>query len=178
MLHAGDPAAEFYDLQSSPEPKTVQQLIYEHLVHHCYNETAIEFGNHCKLNNERESKGPRCAAAVPTVSEDVQMDISGPEISSSVERVADEDDSMDLDSEKALQPHSLLLLDLRKKISILIFEGILFSVFNFKFKRFVLRFRIGSRCGDLAEFPLSKSLKHGERGINFCSIYIKMSGVY
>ena len=123
MLHAGDPAAEFYDLQTSPGPKTVQQLIYEHLVHHCYNETAIEFGNHCKLNKERESKVPSTAAS-PIISDDVQMECSAAEIFSSAEGLADEDDSMDLDSDKTLHPHSLALLELRKKISNMILEGI------------------------------------------------------
>lgn len=127
-------AAEFYDLQSSPEPKTVQQLIYEHLVHHCYSETAIEFGNHCKLNSEKtkassdrdvvmEGESSSNGATSQSISTAANHFVS----SEAVDRSEDDahSDSMDLDSTEkhGPLPHSLALLDLRKKLSNMIQEG-------------------------------------------------------
>ena len=128
MLQNGDPAAEFYELQTGPEPKTVQQLIYEHLVHHCYNETAVEFGRHCKLTSESQEPDSKTLAGEK---KDKNINIDQ---QSSAQDVQDEDgyemqqeeenDSMDLDQNEKLKPLSLQLLDSRRKIVKLLLEGI------------------------------------------------------
>jgi hypothetical protein len=51
-----DPATELYELEQSPEPKIIQKLIYEHLIHHCFSDTAVEFGAHCQLEEEQIEK--------------------------------------------------------------------------------------------------------------------------
>ncbi|KAI8905767.1 CTLH/CRA C-terminal to lish motif domain-containing protein [Powellomyces hirtus] len=46
-----DPPAEFYNLTNLPiTPEAMHLLVYEHLVHHCYSETAQSFGAACNID--------------------------------------------------------------------------------------------------------------------------------
>lgn len=130
MLQNGDPAAEFYELQTGPEPKTVQQLIYEHLVHHCYNETAVEFGRHCKLTSEgqeldtKTESGERKDKNINIDQHSFSHDQDAQDEDGYEMQQEEENDSMDLDQNEKLKPLSLQLLDSRRKIVKLVLEGI------------------------------------------------------
>lgn len=49
---AHDPASELYEIQDPPSTSSIQRLIYDHLVHHCYDQTASAFGASCKLDKD------------------------------------------------------------------------------------------------------------------------------
>lgn len=56
MLSQGDPCQEYYDSSDPVSQKQIQKLIQAFLIHNCFEKSAEEFGEHCKLFDDEGSQ--------------------------------------------------------------------------------------------------------------------------